>query len=148
MVEIILTQDVEKLGKTGELVKVKDGFARNFLIPQKKAYLATPQNIRRIEQQQKKLKYQYEQEKKAARQLADKLSKVSCTVSVEVNEQEKLYGSVSESDIVKALETEGFEIERKNIILEQSIEELGIFDVGIKLHPEVTTKIRLWVTKK
>ena len=148
MVEIILTQDVEKLGKTGDLVKVKDGFARNFLIPQKKAYLATPQNIRRIEQQQKKRKFQYEQEKKAARQLADKLSKVSCTVSVEVNEQEKLYGSVSESDIVKALETEGFEIERRNIILEQPIEELGIFEVGIKLHPEVTTKIRLWVTKK
>ena len=148
MVEIILTQDVEKLGKTGDLVKVKDGFARNFLIPQKKAYLATPQNIRRIEQQQKKLKFQYEQEKKAARQLADRLSKVSCTVSVEVNEQEKLYGSVSESDIAKALETEGFEIERRNIVLEQPIEDLGIFDIGVKLHPEVTTKIRLWVTKK
>jgi len=145
--EVILSQDVEKLGRTGEVVKVKDGYARNFLVPQKLAYLATPGNLKRIELQQKKLKAQHEQEKNEALQLAEKLNKVSCTVNVEVNDLEKLYGSVTETDVAKALEVEGFTIDKKDLIIENPIEELGIFEVGVKLHPEVIAKIRLWVTK-
>ena len=146
--EVILSQDVDTLGKTGEVVKVKDGYARNFLIPRKLAYLATPANLKRIEQQEKNRKIEYEQKKNEADELAEKLSKASCTLTVEVNDLDKLYGSVSESDIAGALEAEGFSIDKKAIVLEQPIEELGIFEVGINLHPEVTAKIRLWVTKK
>jgi len=76
------------------------------------------------------------------------LAKVACSVAVEVNDLEKLYGSVSDLDIVRALELEGYSIDKKSIILEKPIEELGIYEVGIKLHPEVTAKLRLWVTKK
>jgi large subunit ribosomal protein L9 len=146
--EVILSKDVHKLGKAGQVVKVKDGFARNFLFPQGDAYLATPANLKRIEQLQKKQKAQYEEQKKQAEILADKLSKVSCTVSVEVNDLEKLYGSVTEGEIVKAIEAEGFTVDKKDIVVEKDIDQLGIFEVGVKLHPEVTAKIRLWVTKK
>ena len=146
--EVILSKDIHKLGKAGQVVKVKDGFARNFLFPKGDAYLATPENLKRIEQVQKKQKAQYEEEKKQAEILAEKLSKVSCTVTVEVNDLEKLYGSVTENEIVKAIEAEGFSVDKKNIVIEKNIDQLGIFEVGVKLHPEVTAKIRLWVTKK
>ena len=148
MIEVILFKDIASLGKIGDVIKVKDGYARNFLIPKKKAYLATSSNLKRIERQKVKEHQQYEEEKRQSEELRDKLSKVSCTVPVEVNDLEKMYGSVTELDIAKALEVEGFTIDKKAVILENPIEELGIFEVGIKLHPEVTTNIRLWVTKK
>lgn len=146
--EVILSHNVEKLGHLGEVVKVKDGYARNFLFPRKLAYVATPENLKKIEQQKKKRVAQYESEKQEALKEAEKLTKVSCTISVEVNDLEKLYGSVSDSDIVKALEMEGYKIDKKQITIENPIQELGIFEVGVKLHPEVIAKIRLWVTKK
>ncbi len=146
--EVILTKDVPKLGKLGQVVKVKDGFARNFLVPRKIAYLATPANLKRVEEEQKKVQAQFEEGKKKAEELAQQLAKVSCTVSVEVNDLEKLYGAVPEADIVKALEIEGFHIDRKQIVIEKAIEELGIFEIGVQLHPAVLAKFRLWVTKK
>lgn len=146
--EVILSQDVPKLGKTGDVVKVKEGYARNFLLPRKLAAVATAGNLKRIGQLEKKRKVEHEHQKASAEQLAEKLNKLSCTVNVEVNDLEKLYGAVSEPDIVRALEAEGFDIDKRQIIIEKPIEELGIFEVGIKLHPEVTAKIRLWVTKK
>ena len=105
--EIILSQDIPKLGKIGEVVKVKDGYARNFLFPKKLAYAATQVNLRKIEREKKSRQDKYEQEKQEAQSLADKLNKISCTVNVEVNDLDKLYGAVSVSDIVKALEVEG-----------------------------------------
>jgi large subunit ribosomal protein L9 len=112
------------------------------------AYVATPGNLKRIEQQEKNRKIQYEKQKQEAEGLAEKLGKASCTVSVEVNDLDKLYGAITEVDIVKALEVEGFTIDKKLIVIENPIEELGIFEVGVRLHPEVTAKVRLWVTKK
>ena len=146
--EIILSEDIQALGKLGEVVKVKDGYARNFLLPRKLAYAATPSNLKRIEQQEKKNKAQHEQAKKEAEELAKKLNKASCTLSVEVNDLDKLYGAVAEADIAKALEVEGFTVDKKDIVIEKPIEELGIFEIGINLHSEVTATIRLWVTKK
>lgn len=146
--DVILSEDIEKLGKLGDVVKVKDGFARNFLLPQRKACLATAVNLKKIEQQKKKQLEAYNKEKEAAQTLAERIGKVSCTINVEVNDLEKLYGSVSELDIVRVLGDEGFKIEKNNIIIEKPIEQLGIFEVGVKLHPEVTAKLRVWVTKK
>ena len=146
--EIILTKDVEKLGKVGDVVKVREGFARNFLFPKKMASLATPGNLKKIEAGKKKKAAWEENVRKEAQTLADKLSKVSCTVTVEVNDLEKLYGSVSETEIAKALEAEGHKIDKKTIELEKPIHELGIYEVAIRLHPEVTAKVRLWVAKK
>ena len=146
--EVILSKDIQTLGKLGEVVKVKSGYARNFLLPKKLAYVATPSNLKRIERQEKKNQAVNEQVKKEAQDLAVKLNKASCTLSVEVNDLDKLYGAISETDIAKALETEGFVVDKKDIVIEKPIEELGIFEIGINLHSEVTAKIRLWVTKK
>lgn len=146
--EVILSQDVVKLGKVGNVVKVKDGFARNYLIPRKLALIATPENLKKIEAQKAKIAREYEKTKKAAEELAERLNKVSCTVTVEVNDLDKLYGSVTDAEIAHALEVEGFTIDKKTIFLEKPIEELGIFEVGVKLHPDVTAKIRVWVAKK
>jgi len=146
--EVILSQEVEKLGKVGAVVKVKDGFARNFLFPKRLAYPATPGNLKRIEAQKARIVARQAQIKKEAQELAERLAKVSCTVTVEVNDLEKLYGSVPESEIAKALELEGYSIDKKNVLLEKPITELGIYEVPIKVHPEVIAKIRLWVAKK
>ncbi|HPB67577.1 MAG TPA: 50S ribosomal protein L9 [Candidatus Omnitrophota bacterium] len=146
--EVILCENVHKLGKVGDVVKVKDGYARNFLIPQKKAYLATPGNLKRIEKQRAKEAAENERALKEAQDLAEKLSKVSCTVTVEVNDLDKLYGSVTEVDVVRALEVEGFTIDKKTVMIDSPIEDLGIFEVGVKLHPQVIAKIRVWVAKK
>ena len=145
---IILCEEVRKLGKVGDVVKVKDGFARNFLIPQKKAYPATPENLKKIEQEKKKRSALENQLKTQAEELAGKLKGLSVTVPVEVNDLEKLYGSVTEIDIAKALEGEGHAIDKKMIVLEKPIEELGIYEVQVTLHREVSAPIRVWVTKK
>lgn len=146
--EVILTQDIQKVGKTGEVVKVKDGYARNMLFPQKLAYPATDANLKKIAHEAKKRAEINAAKRQEAQALADQLSKISCTISVEVNDLEKLYGSVTDVDIVKALKDEGFEIDRRDIVLDKPIEALGIFEAGVKLHPEVSAKIRVWVTKR
>jgi len=146
--DVILAQDVNKLGKAGEVVKVKDGYARNLLFPNKMAFVATATNLKKIELIKKKKQLNYDKLKNEAEEYAVKINKVSCTISVEVNDLDKLYGSITQVDIAKALETEGVHIDKKDIHLENPIEELGIFEVGVQLHPEVTAKVRLWVTKK
>jgi large subunit ribosomal protein L9 len=146
--EVILSQDIATLGKTGDIVKVKDGYARNYLIPRLLAMAATKENLKTVERQKVKMMAAYEGKKAAAALIAEKLSKVSCTIAVEVNDQEKLYGAVSETDILRALEQEGFKYERKDLVIEKQAEELGIFEIGVKLHQEVIGKFRLWVTKK
>jgi large subunit ribosomal protein L9 len=146
--EVILSQDVTKLGSVGAVLKVKDGYARNYLIPNKLACKATPSNLRQIEKRQKMQQAQDDEKKNEAEALAEKLSKISPTVNVEVNDLDKLYGAISETEIISAIEVEGHEVDKKDLVIEKPIEELGIFEIGVTLHPEVTAKIRLWVTKK
>jgi large subunit ribosomal protein L9 len=146
--EVIICHDIPTLGKTGDVVKVKDGYGRNYLIPRQLAMAATKENKKKMELKKAKLVAAYEEKRAEALAFAEKLAKVSCTLVVEVNEQEKLYGAISESEIIRGLEQEGFKFERKDLVIEKAIEELGIFEVGVKLHPEVIGKFRLWVTKK
>lgn len=146
--QVLLTKDVESLGQVGDVVSVKDGYARNYLLPRGLASKATADNIKRMEHVAEKRRKLYEEEKKKAKDVAVVLGKISPTVSVEVNDQEKLYGAVTETEIIKAIELEGHVIDRKALIIEKPIEELGIFEIGVKLHAEVTAKIRLWITKK
>lgn len=146
--EVILSQDISTIGKAGDIVKVKDGYARNYLFPRDLALAATKENMKRVEAQKAKMAALYEEKRKEAEGVAEKLAKVSCTVTVEVNDQEKLYGAVPEAEILRGLEQEGFEFERKDLVIEKPVEELGIFEIGVQLHPEVVGKFRLWVTKK
>ncbi len=146
--EIILRQDYEQLGKTGDIVKVKDGYARNYLIPKGIAYVATKENKKRLENEIKLRSWKQEKEKRAAEELAKKLENVSCTIPVQVGEEDKLFGSVTSQNIAEALANQGIEVDRRKIQLDEPIKSLGIYSVPIKLHPEVTATVKVWVVKE
>ncbi len=146
--KLILLQDVKELGKSGEIVAVKDGYARNYLLPQKLALLATSQNLKAIEVERKRKAQAQEKEKHEAQQLAELISRASCTIVVEVGRDDRLFGSVTSIDIQKALEEEGIILDKKKIELKEHINQIGIYAVPIKLHPEVSANLKLWVVKK
>lgn len=146
--EIILRQDYQGLGKTGDVVKVKDGYARNFLIPKGIAYLASKENKKRLENELKLKSWRVEKEKLAAEELAKKLTNVSCTIPVQVGEEDKLFGSVTSQNIAEALAAQGIEVDRRKIQLEEPIKSLGIYSVPIKLHSEVEATVKVWVVKE
>jgi len=146
--EVILSKDVERIGRSGMVVKVKDGYARNFLFPNGLAIAATAANMKRIEQEKRVLVTQTEKRKIEALALSEKIAACSLTIAVLVQEEEKLFGSVSAQDIHQALKDEGFDIEKHFIVLEEPIRQLGIYEVPIVLHPEVTAKVKIWVVKK
>ncbi|HAJ57780.1 MAG TPA: 50S ribosomal protein L9 [Candidatus Omnitrophica bacterium] len=148
MIKVILKEDVSGLGRSGEVKQVKDGFARNFLFPRKLALLACDNNLKRIEAEVKKKESQMAQERKKAEEVALRLAGLSVTLTVEVNEEGKLYGSLTQQDVARAVSSEGIEIDKKNVMLAEPIKELGIYDVDVKLHPEVVSKIKVWVVKK
>lgn len=146
--KVILTQSYETLGKEGDIVNVKPGYARNFLIPNKIALDYTPGNMKRYDQMQKVKDVRQVKEHKSATMLAESLNKISCTATVAVGEEDKLFGSVTSQDIANLLKEKGFEIDKRKIILEEPIKALGIYTIPIKLHPEVEAKIKLWVVKE
>ncbi|MHB2147543.1 50S ribosomal protein L9 [Calditrichota bacterium LG25] len=146
--EIILRQDYQNLGKTGDVVKVKDGYARNYLIPKGIAYIATKENKKRLENELKVKSLRVEKEKLAADELAKKLANVSCTIPVQVGEEDKLFGSVTSQNIADALAAQGINVDRRKIQLEEPIKSLGIYSVPIKLHPEVEATVKVWVVKE
>jgi large subunit ribosomal protein L9 len=143
--QIILTAPVDDLGAEGDTVTVADGYARNFLIPKGLAMPASAGNLRRVESLRKKraasLAAQLDEAKVAAAQLV----KQSYTIATAAGEDGKLYGSVTAADISEALKKEGIEVERRKIVLEHPIRELGVYDVDVKLHPEIATKVKIWV---
>jgi len=146
--KIILKENIPKLGKPGDLVNVKDGYARNYLLPKGFAQEATPINLKRLEEDKELKILTLNREKIKAEELALKLTGFSCTINAEATDEDKLYGSLTSDDIAVSLEAEGYNIEKKSILLESPIKKLGIYDVSIRLHPEVTTKIKVWVVKK
>jgi len=146
--EIILRADVQHLGKIGEVVKVKDGYARNYLLPQGLAYPATEANKKKISYEGERLAKQQAAEKAAAETEATRLADVKLIFEVKVGEEEKLYGSVTASDIQRKLEELGIHVDKRKIDLPEPIRELGEFNVGIKIHPEVRPEVRVTVVKE
>jgi large subunit ribosomal protein L9 len=146
--EVILMQDVKDLGSEGQVVRVSEGYARNFLIPKKLAAAVTEATRRRLA----KLQQQREVERKAGREkalaLAAKIEKASCTIPVKVGEGEKIFGSVTSADIVKVLEAQGFEIDKHAVQLEAPIKELGVFEVKVKVYADVEALIKVWVVQE
>lgn len=146
--EVILLESLTPLGKRGDTVKVKPGFARNYLFPRRIAILATDSN-RRIFQEEDKVRSRRDVvEMRSAKDLAAKLSDVSCTITVKVGEDDRLYGSVSSADISKELETQGFRIDKKHVLLDEPIKKIGVYTVDVKLHREVVVPVRVWVVKQ
>jgi large subunit ribosomal protein L9 len=146
--KVILIQDVAKLGEQGEILEVKDGFARNFLLPQGKALEATDDNIRFLKIREDKGKKIQAKETQAAQDLAEKLSRLSLTLPCEAKANEELFGSVSSSMIAAGLKDEGYEIDKEKIILTEPIKRLGIYNLKIHLSSSVCAEVKIWVVKK
>lgn len=146
--KVILRQDFEKLGRVGDIREVKDGYARNFLIPRKIAYEATPSAIKMLEHEKMMATKRLEKEKKQAETLAQQLEKVSVTIKMKVGEDDKLFGSVTSQMISDALKEKGIELDKRQIDIEDSIKALGIYDVPVKLQGGVTSKVKVWVVRE
>lgn len=146
--DVILRQAVENLGKPGDLVAVKSGYARNYLIPRGFALPATEGNKKRIEQQKARLEAAENERREAAQAIANRLEEVSLTFSARVGEEDKLFGSVTAADIAQQLHSQGFEmIEKRQIDLHDPIKSLGVYRVPVKLHADVKPEVRVWVIK-
>ena len=145
--EIILRQAVENLGHPGDVVTVKNGYARNFLLPRGFAYEATPGNLKRIAAERGRLEAAENERRDSASELAKRLEEVQLTFSARVGEEGKLFGSVTSADIAEQLAAQGFTIERRLIDLHEPIKALGVYRVPIRLHADVKPEIRVWVIK-
>jgi large subunit ribosomal protein L9 len=143
--EIILRQDVDELGFEGDIVKVADGYARNYLIPKGFGLQATPQNIKVLEQQRKKIEVRRLKAREAAEKLRDDIQGMEVTVSQKAGEEGKLYGSVTPMDIAAELEKRSVVVDRRKVVLETPIKAVGEYNVGIRIYPDVTAQIRVMV---
>ena len=148
MMRLILRTDIEQLGKRGEVVKVAPGYGRNYLLPKGLAYEFSDANVKRVNKERKVLEIKQSQEKQEAEELARRIGGVSCTIVRKVGESDTLYGSVTNADIGEALQKEGFSLDKRKIVLVEPIKALGIYSVPIRLHPEVTAELKVWVVKE
>ena len=146
--KVILRQNFDALGKIGDIVDVKDGYARNYLIPRSIAYAALAGNMRALEEEKKTHAKKLEQELHNAESLAAELEKVSVTIPVQVGEEDKIFGSVTTQMIADSLSTKGYDVDKRKIEIDEPIKSLGIYGISIKLHPNVNAKIKVWVVRE
>ena len=146
--EVILRQAVDSLGHPGDIVKVSNGYARNYLLPPGIAYEATPGNRKRIEQERQRLEAAENTRRTGAEELAKRLEEVSLSFSARVGEEGKLFGSVTAADIAQQLEAQGIHLERRMIDLHEPIRALGVYRVPVRLHADVKPEIKVWVIKQ
>jgi large subunit ribosomal protein L9 len=146
--EVILRQSVEKLGSPGDVVKVSNGFARNYLLPRGIAMIATEGNKKQIEAQRQRLEAAEDARREQARGQAATFEQVSLTFSARVGEEGKLFGSVTAGDIVQQLEALGHHVEKRQVDLHEPIKALGVYRVPIRLHADVKPEIKVWVIKQ
>jgi len=146
--KVILIKDVDRLGCSGDVVIVKEGYARNYLIPNKKAKEASDGNMKMLEALNKKKALGDKKILDEAKALADKISTLSLTIPMKAGEEEKLFGSVSNDMIANALAAEGVTIDEKDITLDENIKKLGVYHVDVKVHPEMKARLKVWVVKE
>ena len=146
--ELILLDDVKDLGKIGDIVKVADGYARNYLIPQKLAQLVTKGALRQVEARKLKLQKEHEERVAIAKAVAEKLAALSVVIPMKVGENDQLFGSVSAQMIADAVKAQGIEIEKNEVVLEENLRTLGDYTVNVKLNAEVTGTVKVQVTKQ
>jgi large subunit ribosomal protein L9 len=146
--EIILIEDVPSLGKSGDLVRVSDGYARNYLLPRRKAMKATATGLKAVEQERHLVQNKQDKLEQEAQELAQRIEEISCTVAKPAGEEGKLFGAVTSADIEEALREQGVSVDRKKIVLEEPIKNLGVYTVSLKLHSSVVAQLKLWVVKE
>ncbi len=143
--EVILREHVDSLGRRGEIVKVADGYARNYLLPRKLALPVTAGNKKQVERERGKFEVKEAEERKVAEAVAERMGTVEIAIARKVGETEALYGSVTTADIAQALAAKGFEVDRRKLQLAEPIKKLGDFEVPIKLHHDVTARVKVKV---
>ena len=146
--KIILREDVRNLGTAGSVVNVADGYARNFLLPRSLAVPATMNSIKAFEHEQRMAESKKAKRRKEADTIKNKLERVSCSISKKVGEQDKLFGSVTTQDIEKAFSAEGFQIDKKDILLTEPIKALGVYTVPIRIFDDVIANTKVWVVRE
>src|SRR4030042_386319 len=143
--EVILAEDIPSLGHRGKIIKVSDGYARNYLIPRKLALPVTEANRKKIEQQMKQIVIKQVKEKSDAESLSQQFSTISLTISKKAGEDDLLFGTVTNAEIAEEMNKLGIEIDKRKIILEEPIRRLGIYQVPVKLHKDVLASVKVWV---
>ncbi len=146
--KVILREDLSNLGTAGTIVNVANGYARNYLIPRQYAIPATSNNLKTFEHERRVLEAKRNKRKKEAEGLKAKLERVSCSISKKVGEQDKLFGSVTTQDIEKAFQAEGFQIDKKDILLSEPIKALGVYTVPIRIFEEIVASTKVWVVRE
>jgi large subunit ribosomal protein L9 len=146
-VRVILIKDHEKLGKTGDTVEVKSGYARNYLVPQGIALIANSAGLKKLQEQLRLKELRQNKTLQKAREMADKLNSLSLTIPVQVGEEDRVFGAVTSQMIADQLQEKGYEIDKKHIQLDEPIKALGIFEIPIKILQDVTATVKLWVIK-
>jgi large subunit ribosomal protein L9 len=146
--KVILREDVVHLGTAGTIVNVRNGFARNYLIPRNYAIPATSNNLKSFEHEKRLMEAKRAKRKKEAEGLKGKLEKISCSISKKVGDQDKLYGSVTNIDIEKAFRAEGFEVDKKDILLAEPIKALGVYTVPIRVFDDIIANTKVWVVRE
>ncbi len=146
--KVILKEDIAALGNCGDVITVKDGYGRNYLLPRNLAIEAKRGNLRAIEEVKKQKRLHDNKKKREAERIKEKLEKISCTAEVLVGEEDKVFGSVTSSTIAELLTEKGFKIDRRRILLEEPLKALGVYTVGVKVEPEVIANLKVWVVKK
>ncbi|MGD8778884.1 MAG: 50S ribosomal protein L9 [Ignavibacteria bacterium] len=146
--KVILRKNFDQLGKIGDVVDVKDGYARNFLLPRQIAYAATQGNIRALEEEKKIAAVKMQKELEEAQHISSELEKVSITIPVTVGEEDKLFGTVTSQMICDALKEKGFDIDKRKIEIPEAIKTLGIYSINVKLHNEVNAVVKTWVVRE
>ncbi|MCP4708392.1 MAG: 50S ribosomal protein L9 [Planctomycetes bacterium] len=146
--KIILKDDIEKLGKCGDIVKVKDGYARNYLVPRNLAIVATKGNLKSIGEITTQKRLRDNKRRREAEHMKIALEKISCTAEVQVGEEDRVFGSVTSHNIADLLTTQGFVVDRRNILLDEPIKALGVYTVPIKIERDIVANLKVWVVKK
>jgi len=146
--KVILLEDVDHLGQSGDIVTVKPGYARNYLLPQRLAAAATSRNIKMMEHKLREIQHKIDVAKAEAAEIKNRLEKLSVTVAKASGENDKLFGSVTNKDIEQALGKEGVKVDRRRIIIDEPIKALGVYTVSLKLHGGDKAEFKLWVVKE
>ncbi|BCB96725.1 50S ribosomal protein L9 [Dissulfurispira thermophila] len=146
--QVILKENVKDLGHIGEVVNVKDGYARNFLIPRGLAVEANPKNIKAMEHEKRKIQELAKKAKASAEELSARIYQTAITIKVKTGEEDRLFGSVTAIDIADALKKEGIDVDRKKIVIDEPIKRLGDYTVSVKIHPDVTAQLNVKVVSE
>jgi large subunit ribosomal protein L9 len=146
--KLILTEDIPRLGSQGDVVNVKDGYGRNYLIPSGKALPATPGNLAKLTDKIKVEEVRLRKDKRLAEEMAERLGSVSCTIRVQADEHDKLYGAVHERDVAQALADQGIEIDPNSVVLEEPLKMLGVYPVKLHLFKDVDAEIKVWIIRE